>query len=74
VHEALLGIRTALRPGGRLSAIVFAERNPSPFPGRFGLGRSGVLEAAFGAAGFVDVEVERVDAPLQLLVAGGRRS
>lgn len=74
VHEALLGIRTALRPGGRLSAIVFAERNPSLFPGRLGLGRSGVLEAAFGAAGFIDVEVERVDAPMQLLVAGGRRS
>jgi SAM-dependent methyltransferase len=87
VHEALRGIRTALRPGGRLSAIVYAEPEhnpllaiplavirrraelPPPFPGQpgpFSLARPGVLEAAFGAAGFVDVEVERVDAQLWL--------
>jgi SAM-dependent methyltransferase len=87
VHEALRGIRTALRPGGRLSAIVYAEpeRNPflaiplavirrraelpAPYPGQpgpFSLARPGVLEAALGAAGFVDVEIERVDAPLRL--------
>jgi SAM-dependent methyltransferase len=87
VHEALRGIRTALRPGGRLSAIVYAEPEhnpffaiplnvirrraelPMPYPGRpgpFSLARPGVLDAAFGAAGFVDVEVERVDATLRL--------
>ena len=90
VHEALRGIRAALRPGGRLSAVVYAEPEfnaffaiplavirrraelPEPFPGQpgpFSLAHPGVLEAAFGAAGFVDVEVERVDAPLRLLSA-----
>lgn len=87
VHEALRGIRVALRPGGRLSAVVYAEPEhnaffaiplavirrraelPEPFPGQpgpFSLAQPGVLEAAFGAAGFVDVEVERVDAPLRM--------
>jgi SAM-dependent methyltransferase len=68
VHEALHGIRTALRPGGRLSAIVYEEL-PPPFSrrlGPFSLARPDVLEAAFAAAGFVDVEVESVDAPLRL--------
>jgi SAM-dependent methyltransferase len=87
VHEALRGIRSALRPGGRLSAIVYAEPEHNPFlaiplavirrraelpppyvgqPGPFSLARPGVLETAFGAAGFIDVEVERIEAPLRL--------
>lgn len=90
VHEALRGIRTALRPGGRLSAIVYAEPEHNPFlsiplavirrraelappylgqPGPFSLARPGVLEVAFGAAGFIDVEVECVEAPLRLASA-----
>jgi SAM-dependent methyltransferase len=87
VHEALRGIRSALRPGGRLSAIVYGEPEHNPFlaiplavirrraelpppyvgqPDPFSLARPGVLETAFGAAGFIDVEVERIEAPLRL--------
>lgn len=88
VAAALHGIRTSLRPGGRLSAIVFAEPQHNPlFEGHeelFSLSSPGVLEAALAEAGFVDIEVERVEcsfegpggfaAPCQLLVAGGRRT
>jgi ubiquinone/menaquinone biosynthesis C-methylase UbiE len=89
VRKALRGIRAALRPGGRLSAIVFAEPEHDArfevIQGPFSLSRPGTLEAALADAGFVDIEVEPVDAPLRfptdgfnvpcrLLVGGGRRS
>jgi SAM-dependent methyltransferase len=84
---ALSGIRQALRPGGRVSAVVYStpDRNgffslpvsvirrraglPAPgpgLPGPFSLGSSGALEQALVSAGFRDVAVEAVDAPLQL--------
>jgi SAM-dependent methyltransferase len=85
--RALGGMRQALRPGGRLAAIVYTtpERNgffstpitlvrertkqPPPAPGQpgpFSLGADGVLERELLAAGFADVTVERVDAPVRL--------
>ena len=84
---ALRGIRETLRPGGRLSAVVYStpDRNgffagpvgvirrraglpaPAPgLPGPFSLGAPGVLEQALVTAGFRDVTVEAVDAPLML--------
>jgi SAM-dependent methyltransferase len=42
---------------------------PPPAPGQpgpFSLGAAGVLESALGEAGFVDVQVQRVPAPLRL--------
>ena len=86
-QRALLGMRRALRPGGRVAAIVYStpERNeffsipvsiirrradlPPPLPGQpgpFSLGRPGVLEQALTAAGFGEVSVEAVNAPLRL--------
>jgi SAM-dependent methyltransferase len=84
---ALAGMRAALRPGGRIGAIVYspADRNgffsvpvaiirrhaelPEPAPGQpgpFSLGAPGVLEAALGQAGFRDIVVEAIDAPLRM--------
>jgi ubiquinone/menaquinone biosynthesis C-methylase UbiE len=84
---ALHGLRAALRPGGRVSAVVYStpERNgffslpvsvirrraglaaPGPgLPGPFSLGRAGVLEHELQKAGFSDLTVEAVDAPLLL--------
>jgi SAM-dependent methyltransferase len=86
-QRALVGMRRALRPGGRIAAIVYstAERNeffsipvsiirrranlPPPLPGQpgpFSLGRPGALEQALTAAGFDNVSVEAVNAPLRL--------
>lgn len=86
-QKALRGMHAALRPGGRVAAIVYgpADANgffaqpvsvirrhaqlPPPAPGQpgpFSLGAPGVLEAAFTTAGFQDVTVEEVDAPLRL--------
>jgi ubiquinone/menaquinone biosynthesis C-methylase UbiE len=86
-HSALLGMRQAVREGGRVSAIVYstAEHNeffslpvsitrrranlPAPLPGQpgpFSLGAPGVLEAALDKAGFTDVSVDTVPAPLVL--------
>ena len=91
VAAALRAVRLALRLGGRFSAVVYdeAEHNPvlaalSGTEDPFSLSPPGVLQAALEDAGFVDVEVESVDAPLRLadevrvpfrlLVGGGRRS
>ncbi len=86
-HAAFVGMRRALRPGGRLAGIVYStpEANgffsipvsiirrraqlPPPAPGQpgpFSLGAPGVIEAALTRAGFTDVEVRRVDAPVRL--------
>ncbi len=86
-HAAFVGMRRALRPGGRLAGIVYStpEANaffsipvsiirrraqlPPPAPGQpgpFSLGAPGVIEAGFEQAGFTDVEVRRVPAPLRL--------
>jgi hypothetical protein len=84
-------IRTALRLGGRFSAIVYDAPEHTPVLAAitatdepFRLSAPGVLQAALEDAGFVDVEVECVDTPLELpegfsaqfrlLAAGGRRS
>jgi SAM-dependent methyltransferase len=86
-ERALAGMRRALRPGGRMAAVVYStpERNeffsipvsiirtaaqlPPPDPGQpgpFSLGGPGVLEAALTRAGFSDVSVDAVPAPLRL--------
>jgi ubiquinone/menaquinone biosynthesis C-methylase UbiE len=86
-QRALTGMRRALRPGGRVAAIVYStpERNeffsipvsiirrraalPPPAPGQpgpFSLGSPGVIEEALARAGFRDVTVESVPAPLRL--------
>jgi SAM-dependent methyltransferase len=85
-HGALGEIRRVLRPGGRVSAIVYStpDRNgffslpvgiirrraglpaPAPgLPGPFSLGGPGVLEATYRAAGFVDVDLHAVAAPVR---------
>jgi SAM-dependent methyltransferase len=85
-QRALAEMRRALRPAGRISAIVYStpERNgffsipvsiirriaqlpaPAPgVPGPFSLGQPGALQAAYEAAGFGDVKVTAVDAPVR---------
>jgi SAM-dependent methyltransferase len=87
---ALSGMREALRPGGRLGAIVYstpeanrffsvpvsiirrAAQLPPPLPGQpgpFSLGTPDVLRHELEAAGFVDVDVRALQAPLQLASA-----
>lgn len=89
-QAALRGMHRALKPGGRVAAIVYstADRNgffsipvsiirrraqlapPLPGqPGPFSLGAPGVLEEAFRQAGFRDIEVKVVPAPLNLASA-----
>jgi SAM-dependent methyltransferase len=86
-QAALAGMRRALRPGGRIAAVVYStpDRNgffslpvsiireraelPPPAPGQpgpFSLGAPGVLEEALQRAGFTDVAVRAVPAPLRL--------
>ncbi len=86
-QAALTGMRRALKPGGRVAAIVYStsDRNgffsipvsiirrhaklPPPAagqPGPFSLGGDGVLADAFARAGFRDIEVQTVEAPLRL--------
>jgi SAM-dependent methyltransferase len=87
---ALSGMRAALRPGGRLAAIVYstpeanrffsvpvsiirrAAQLPPPLPGQpgpFSLGTPDVLSHELEAAGFVDVDVRALPAPLRLASA-----
>jgi SAM-dependent methyltransferase len=89
-QAALTGMRAALRPGGRLAAVVYstADRNgffaipisiirrraqlPPPAPGQpgpFSLGGPGVAEQALASAGFRDISVESMPAPLRLASA-----
>lgn len=86
-QRALAGMRRALKPGGRVGAIVYStpERNaffsipvgiirrraklPPPLPGQpgpFSLGADGVLAATFERAGFRDVIVKKMEAPVRL--------
>ncbi len=89
-QQALAGMYRALRPGGRLAAVVYStpDRNeffslpvsiirdraqlPPPQPGQpgpFSLGGPGVLAAELEAAGFRDVTVDAIEAPLRLASA-----
>jgi SAM-dependent methyltransferase len=89
-HAAFVGMRRALKPGGRLAGVVYStpEANrffsipvsiirrraalPAPAPGQpgpFSLGSPGVIEAAYEHAGFSDIEVRRVTAPLRMTSA-----
>jgi SAM-dependent methyltransferase len=86
-QKALTGMRRALKPGGKMAAIVYStpENNrffsipvsiirkraqlPPPLPrqpGPFSLGGAGVLEAAFQKAGFHDIRIQVVPAPLRM--------
>ena len=86
-HRALTEIHRTLRPGGRLSSVVYAtpDRNgffalpvgiirriadlpaPAPgLPGPFSLAGPGVAEAAYAAAGFVDVTVTAIPSPVRM--------
>ncbi len=86
-QKALAGMHRALKPGGKVAAIVYSTAAKNPFfsvpvsiirrraalppplpgqPGPFSLGGEGVLEQAFGEAGFTDVEIIRMDAPVTL--------
>jgi ubiquinone/menaquinone biosynthesis C-methylase UbiE len=89
-QAALTGMRSALRKGGRVAAIVYStpDRNrffsspvsiirrranlPPPLagqPGPFSLGAPGVLQQAYEHAGFRDIDVRVVEAPLHLVSA-----
>jgi len=89
-QAALKGMLRALKPGGRVAAIVYStpERNgffsipvsivrrraelqlPAPGqPGPFSLGGDGVLAATLARAGFRNVEVRVVAAPLRMASA-----
>lgn len=86
-HRALQEIHRVLRPGGRLSSVVYATPDlngffalpvgiirriadlPAPgpgLPGPFSLAGPGVAQAAYAAAGFVDVTVTAVPSPVRM--------
>ncbi|MGH2555412.1 MAG: class I SAM-dependent methyltransferase [Actinomycetota bacterium] len=89
-QAALTSARRALKPNGRIAAIVYStpERNtffsipvsiirrraqlPAPAPGQpgpFSLGSAGALQRAYEGAGFRDVKIKAVTAPLRLASA-----
>lgn len=89
-HRALAEVHRTLRPGGRLSSVVYStpDKNgffsvpvaiirrtaglPAPgpgLPGPFSLAAPGVAEAAYAAAGFVDVTVTAVASPVRMASA-----
>ena len=85
---ALCGVRAALRPAGRFSALVFSGPHANPCiatlvstalrhaglplaspatPGTLlSLGQTGLLADLLDTAGFVDIEVHAVSAPMRL--------
>jgi SAM-dependent methyltransferase len=84
---ALASARRALRPGGRIAAVVYAAAPDNGFfsvpmsivrrraglgpplpgqPGPFSLGGDGLLEQELSSAGFTDIEVRTIEAPLRL--------
>ena len=86
-QKALRGMRSKLRDGGRVAAMVYstAERNgffsvpvsiirrraklPPPLPGQpgpFSLGNPELLGQTFADAGFRDIRIEKVDAPVRV--------
>ena len=86
-QKALTSMRHVLKPGGKLTAIVYSTPDtnkffsipvsiirrraqlPPPLPGQpgpFSLGNPGVLEQAYAQAGFRNVEVRTVPAPLRM--------
>jgi SAM-dependent methyltransferase len=86
-QAAFAGMRSALKPGGRLAGVVYStpEANgffsipvsiirrravlPAPLPGQpgpFSFGAPGAIEAVYRDAGFTDIEVRRVAAPLRM--------
>jgi SAM-dependent methyltransferase len=88
--KALAAMKRALKPKGRIGAIVYStgENNgffskpvglirqranlPPPAPGQpgpFSLGGPGVLEGLLTKAGFTDVEVRTVQAPVRMTSA-----
>jgi SAM-dependent methyltransferase len=89
-QKALQGMRSRLREGGKVAAMVYstAECNgffsipvsiirrraqlPPPLPGQpgpFSLGKPEVLEKALADAGFRDIRIEIIDAPVRLTSA-----
>ena len=85
--RALAGMRAALRPGGRLGAIVYSTAQANGFfsvpvsivrrvaqlpppqpgqPGPFSLDTAEVVTREVEAAGFVDVDVRSLPAPLRM--------
>ncbi len=89
-QKALTDMYRALKPGGRVAAIVYstAENNkffsvpvsiirrraqlPPPLPGQpgpFSLGNPGVLEDAYKKAGFRNVQIRVIPAPVRMTSA-----
>ena len=89
-QKALRGMKHALKPGGKVAAMVYgtADKNgffaepvgiirrraqlPPPLPGQpgpFSLGGEGVLAAALEQAGFRDIQVAVLDAPVCVATA-----
>ena len=86
--EALRAARSALKPGGRFSALVFSQPQHNPCLGvmmstalrhagspprppcasgtLMSLGEPGLLARLLHTAGFVDIEIQTIDAPFRL--------